>query len=377
MSESRPVRVLHTIGQLIPGGVELRTLELIKHTSSKNIEHVVCITSGREGTLDADYLKAGAKLVYLNIRSTLFAPRFYRLLKTHSVSVVHATVMYASGYLLAIARAAGVRNRIVHFRSDGEGKVADVFTQLKRHLLRFMIDSSATKIIGLTPKNLEVAWSPEWRRDHRCGVVSNGIEPGREPLVQASELEFLHNKTILVHAGRGDIPTKNREKAITVFARYRQKNPNSVLVFIGRDGRDPESAVENRRKWDSIVRENGLEDWVFFLGEKASVLPFFASADVLLFTSTLEGLPGVVLEALSVGLPVISSDVPGSKFIADHGLNIEILDAKDPDDSWADVLLRFDPKLKPTDRSDNIALFKNSPFNMSSAVEEYIKIWTT
>jgi glycosyltransferase involved in cell wall biosynthesis len=63
----------------------------------------------------------------------------------------------------------------------------------------------------------------------------------------------------------------------------------------------------------SLAQELGVEDRVFFHGEHCCVSPFYRHADVFVLASHYEGFPMSTLEALSFSLPVVVSDVGGSR----------------------------------------------------------------
>lgn len=77
------------------------------------------------------------------------------------------------------------------------------------------------------------------------------------------------------------------------------------LVLVG-DG-------EERKKLEHLVSEYNLSNKIFFMGNvNYDFLPYiYNAADIFLLTSFREGTPMVLLEAMSVGLPIISTDVGG------------------------------------------------------------------
>lgn len=370
-----PRRVMHIIGQLVSGGVEHRTLDLIEHSKNSGIEHHVCLTSGKKGILDTEYQKHGAHLHYLKFHSVLFWFKFIFLIRREKIDVVHSNIHHMSGAIMALAWLAGTKSRITHFRSDGDKIEENFIRKLRTFFLKILIQTYSTNIIGLTPENLKLAWKTNWQADDRCIVIPNGvIVPPLDTAIDPSMVEF-EGKTVILHAGRANLPTKNREKAITVFGEYTKLNPNAVLVFVGRNGNDENQASSQLQKWRKIASDLGIEDRVFFLDQQNNMPGIYYGADVLLFTSTKEGLPGVVLEALASGLPVVSSNVPGSLYIASTCENVSIHDPNHSDISWANDLHSLEMKLTPSARAGNVSQFQKSGFTIKNAVQNYTNLW--
>jgi glycosyltransferase involved in cell wall biosynthesis len=73
------------------------------------------------------------------------------------------------------------------------------------------------------------------------------------------------------------------------------------------------------------VRAEELRHWIDsgieFLGELKDIRPAMRSASVYVLPSYREGTPRSVLEAMSIGRPVITSDAPGCRETVEHGVN--------------------------------------------------------
>jgi glycosyltransferase involved in cell wall biosynthesis len=68
---------------------------------------------------------------------------------------------------------------------------------------------------------------------------------------------------------------------------------------------------------DMIIRELGLQSKVFLHGESDKVIEFLENADVFVLSTHYEGMPLVILEAMSMGLPILATDVCGiGEFVA-------------------------------------------------------------
>lgn len=87
------------------------------------------------------------------------------------------------------------------------------------------------------------------------------------------------------------------------------------LVIIG-DGSE-RGALEN------LARSMGLTDRVHFAGQRghAETLALMAACDLFVLNSTYEGFPHVVLEAMSLGLPVVATAVGGTPELVQDGVN--------------------------------------------------------
>ncbi len=84
-----------------------------------------------------------------------------------------------------------------------------------------------------------------------------------------------------------------------------------------------------RNKLERIVTEESITDLVEFCGQKSKQeLPqYYLNADIFVFPSKREGMPNVVLEAMSYGLPVIMTHCEGSDELIDR--NGFVLDVED------------------------------------------------
>ncbi len=92
------------------------------------------------------------------------------------------------------------------------------------------------------------------------------------------------------------------------------------LDFYGRE--DPNIMLELEKK----VNSYNLKEYISFCGETHDPLNTISNYHLLLLPSIREGLPGVVLEALSVGLECVVSNLDGCREISDKIPYVKILD---------------------------------------------------
>ena len=67
------------------------------------------------------------------------------------------------------------------------------------------------------------------------------------------------------------------------------------------------------------VKELGLQDKLFFTGHRNDLFDIYRSFDLFLMTSSTEGMPNTVLEAMAMEVPVVSTRVAGVPELVDDG----------------------------------------------------------
>jgi glycosyltransferase involved in cell wall biosynthesis len=109
-----------------------------------------------------------------------------------------------------------------------------------------------------------------------------------------------NDKFVMVMAARFT-PEKNHKKAIDIVSLLREQNHSVELVLLG-DGPELGSIKH-------YTQERGVEGSIKFVGFTADVKQWLDESHLMLITSTTEGLPMSMLEAMSSGLPIVSTPV--------------------------------------------------------------------
>ena len=103
---------------------------------------------------------------------------------------------------------------------------------------------------------------------------------------------------------------KNHALLIRAFKRL-IKRQDARLMIVG----DGELAEETA----ALVQSEGLQEKVIMPGGVKNPMAFYQSADLFVLSSDREGCPLVIVEALACGLPVVTTDCPGTAEILEHG----------------------------------------------------------
>ena len=114
---------------------------------------------------------------------------------------------------------------------------------------------------------------------------------------------------------------------ISYFGRFsNEKAPDMFVEIINRlQGYDVQAVMtgngpEYSRTIDRITAY-GLQDKIYAPGFVDDIRPYLEHSDILLVPSRIEGLPIIILEALSLGVPVIASDIGGISTVVLDGYN--------------------------------------------------------
>jgi glycosyltransferase involved in cell wall biosynthesis len=80
------------------------------------------------------------------------------------------------------------------------------------------------------------------------------------------------------------------------------------------------------------VRELNLERHIRFLGHRDDVPEVLAASDLFVFPSLYEGLPGAVMEAMALGLPIVAADIEPVRELVEDGRNALLVKAEAPNE---------------------------------------------
>ncbi len=150
----------------------------------------------------------------------------------------------------------------------------------------------------------------------RIHVIPNGVRPSHpaSELQRAEarkELGIPSQAFVICMLGRLETP-KNNALALRALHALAQRDIHAFMLLVG-DGPD-EGALR------ALAAELRLGDSVRFLGFRSDGRRILeACADALLLTSTYEGMPMSVLEAMSCEVPVVSTPWTGIGQIVEHG----------------------------------------------------------
>ena len=318
--------VIHLIDSLLGwGGAENRLVEEI--LAMPGMRHVV-VRIFENNELDARLLEAGVPVVALGLSKTKEAiaipqaiSRLRRLVKSLRPPVIHTSLLLSNLVGQVVGATFRPRVRVVSsLTRSGDPEV------VRRY---FSTAGAAWKLLILD--NL-ARWVGRWNHvEYRAvglhvketSCTAMGLEPGRVTVIprgvdvvrlgnvggiNRSALGLDH-QPVFVNIARM-AHANGQVHLIRAFEMVLPRMPDAVLLIAGK-GQDAQDEVLSQ------IAESGVEDSVRLLGYRPDTPELMSLADVVVISSLTAGLPGVLLEAMAVGAPVVAFDVPGTREASD------------------------------------------------------------
>lgn len=187
-------------------------------------------------------------------------------------------------------------------------------------------------------------------------VLYNVIDPN-EMKERANKIK-IKEKYDLVYVGRLTY-AKNPTRLVNVISIVKKSLKDIKLVIVG-DG-------ELREEVEKEMENKSLKDSIFLVGFQDNPAPYMKNAKIMLMTSRYEGTPMCVLEAISLGLPIVSTPTDGICKIIENGENGFLSDS---DEKLAENIVTLLNNKKLYDKFVKSINDKNMTINN---IDEYIK----
>lgn len=307
MDHKKKFRILQ-LGKFYPirGGVEKVMYELMLGLSERKIYCDMLCASTERHPAGVKQLNPYAKLIvvstWIKLSATMLAPKMITTLRkiVNEYDVVHIHHPDPMACLaLFLSRFKG--QVVLHWHSDiiKQNFLLKLFTPLQQWLI-----NRADKIVGTTPVYVE--HSPFLKKvQHKTDYIPIGILPMQSNEKEIARIRKKYSSKHLIFSLGRLVEYKGYEYLIRA-TQYLGKN---YQLIIG--GKGP---LEEELKM--LIYKLGLTDRVTLLGfmSDEDTLSHYAAADVFCMSSIMktEAFGIVQIEAMSLGIPVVSTCIPGS-----------------------------------------------------------------
>jgi glycosyltransferase involved in cell wall biosynthesis len=302
--------VLHLFNSFNPGGTEGQTMLLVKSLQETGRYDVQIACQSAVGPL-----RDGAKILgfgnipsyplssFYNPATVVQVIRFATHLRRSNIDIIHTHDFYTNLFGLSAGTIAGVPVRIASRRE------LDVFTLMQRRVEHKAFQAAHSIVANCTFLHDQLI--REGVRQELVTTIYNGVHPDRVKVDEKLSQEQIFAlfglpskfRYVTMIANLHNVKKDHRtflQAAKRVFVKF----PDAAFVIAGAGEQKP---------LRSLVAELGIGERTFFIGRCDHVAELLAISLVGVLSSISEGLSNSVLEYMAAGLPVIASDVGGTR----------------------------------------------------------------
>ena len=229
--------------------------------------------------------------------------------RDHGISLLHARGWPTLLETALAARLAGIDATVYGFHGKTVNELAGI--GVGRRLAQAIAIRSYSAVITLNSRMRHELSREAFLSESSITVIPNGVDcqafcpQGRKPELR-SRYGLPQHRLIVGNIARLD-PVKNHGIILRALSRVSAKLERPYFLLVG-DG-------EERTALDNMINELGLRQDVRMIGFSAQVAEMLNCMDIYVQSSFYEGFSNTILEAMACGLPVVSSDVGGSRDI--------------------------------------------------------------
>ena len=300
------VRIAFVVHGMQTGGIERSVTRVIKGLNRESFEPIV-VCLGRSGPA-ANWLADDVPLFEIKKRSgndLLAIKRLANLLRHQEIDIVQS---HNWGTLIETAVARKIAGVDHHVHAERGTVLGQVVAHGWKHRIRSAAMKAVLKTVDRVMSN---SYEVAQRVESRCGyaaeritVIPNGVEgfPDCDQQLAKSEirnqLRIKADAVMVGSVGRLE-HVKGYDILIDAFGQIPDENVH--LILIG-DGSEKESLK-------NLVKHRSIENRVHFVGHQNDVSNWLAALDIYVNSSRSEGMSQSIVEAMSVGLPIVATDV--------------------------------------------------------------------
>jgi glycosyltransferase involved in cell wall biosynthesis len=319
-------RIAVFLPSLAGGGAERGMIDVARGLAEAGLE--VDLVAGRAAGEYSDRVPANVRVLDLHRRRVLFAiPALAAYLRRRRPDVLLTAMIHANLAGIVARFLAGARTRVVISERVAFASIGSHAPIKYRFVARWrrLVYPRANRIVAVSAGVAD-------ELVERCGISRERIDVIANPVVMP-ELEsmacqpvdhpWFRPGAVPVILGVGRLKAqKDFAGLIEAFARVRADRECKLLIL----GEGPE-----RVALESLRTRLDLELEIDLPGYTPNPYAYMRGAALFVLSSRWEGLPGVLIEAMAVGCPVVSTDCPaGPRQILRDGALAPLVPCEDP-----------------------------------------------
>ena len=292
--QHRHPHVVHVLPQIVTGGAETTLLEIVNGTCGQYRHSILCFSNVCEGPLSDEFRQKGVDITIFSDEQERTALEYFRLrcpnlIHLHSMSYVPSWIpihrQFAGQCIIET-------EHVVNIGSGHFGPV-DLVACV----------SEATKRAHDPYEALWQGKGSKWEIIYN-GLDERNFESIPDRMTARKRLGLPENRPII---GRVSALARNKlpMEALEAIPHILNAVPQALFVIVG-DG-------SQRKEAEAWVNQRGLAESVRFLGERRDIPQVLAAFDVFAYYTTKDALGNVILEAIAAGIPVVTTEVEGTR----------------------------------------------------------------
>ncbi|HLY37170.1 MAG TPA: glycosyltransferase, partial [Candidatus Binatia bacterium] len=300
-----PYRVAYIIGELTKGGAEYQLHELLRMLDRERF-HAKVFSLAAGGYWAGAIRSLGVAVEELDRRSSADVARLSRLraaLRGFAPDVLHTVMWPGNSYGRLAALGLGVPVVIAAERNAIRrpawqvvvervlDRATDAYLVNCEAIAALLVDREriAREKIRVVPNGIDLSRLPPFTVERAAARAAAGFDPARRLVAQVGRL-----------TEQKDYPTFLRAAAMVAA-----ELPDVDFLIVGEG--------EERAALETLAGRLGIAHRLRFTGLVHDVPALLRAVDVLALTSTYEGFPNVVVEAMASGAVAVASDVGGCR----------------------------------------------------------------
>lgn len=334
-----PIRVMHVVFTLHPGGMEFGVIKLVNGLDRTRVRSSICSTTPASPDMKA-LVAPDVPVFELQRRpgnDLRFVRDLYRLFRRERPHVVHT---HAWGTLLEGLVAARLAR--VPFIVHGEHGTLQLRGYQRR--LQRAAWSRVDRVLSVSSRLAERMAAETGFPADRIMTLRNGVDLsrfGRHRRDDARQALGLPRDGFVVGTAGRLVPVKDQATLLDAVAQVRRAGHEVTLVLAG-DG-------PLRSDLEARAASLGINRDVRFLGHCDRIELVLSALDVFVLSSISEGMSNTILEAMATGLPVVATHVGGADELIEDGVSGLLVPSRSPEEIASAVIqLLQDPARRHT-----------------------------
>ncbi|MFB2971792.1 glycosyltransferase family 1 protein [Aerosakkonema sp. BLCC-F183] len=371
LAKQSTIRILQVVGGMNRGGIETWLMHVLRNIDRDRFQMDFLVHTTEPCAYDEEVRDLGSRIISCPRASQplRYGSNFKRILRENgSYDIVHSHVQHFNGYVLWLAKQAGVPIRIAHSHNDTSAVEAKASPTRKLYLnlTKWLISRYATIGLAASCPSAQSLFGSHWKNEPRWRVLYCGVD--LTPFRQSVDRQAIRNKLgipadafAIGHVGRFE-EQKNHHFILDIASFIAQKDADIRFLLVG----DGPLRVQMQEKVDRM----NLRDRVILAGVRSDVPQLMLGAmDLFLLPSLHEGLPLVLMEAQAAGLPCILSDVITQEVEVVQPL-MQWLSLSQSASVWSEAILTIKNAKPKINQTEAYQLVEQSSFNIHNSLKQ-------